>query len=31
VESELDVPDREHPTSEEDRRKLQTHALEVIR
>src|SRR5947209_1643316 len=31
VESALDVPDRDHPTSESDGQKLQGHPLEVIR
>jgi cysteine synthase A len=31
VESPLEVPDRDHPTSERDREKLQAHTLEVIR
>jgi cysteine synthase len=30
-ETELEVPDRDHPTSEEDRRKLAEHHLAVIR
>jgi cysteine synthase A len=29
--TELEVPDREHPTSEDDARKLAEHPLKVIR